>query len=99
MPDIQVYALEDTKPFDVIHTARVLGLTGVDLNFWLLNPATYYLARYYKLEIMVYTVNRPWMARFLRLLYPRISITTDVPDQMQFLRKQRRNKGKTSNPV
>ncbi|HUP26272.1 MAG TPA: glycerophosphodiester phosphodiesterase [Candidatus Limnocylindrales bacterium] len=90
MPDIRVYALEDTKPFDVIHTARVLGLTGVDLNFWLLNPITYFLARYHRLDIMVYTVNTPWIARFLRLLYPRISITTDVPDQLQFLRKTKR---------
>lgn len=88
MPNVPVFALEDTKPFDVIRTAKVLGFTGIDINFWLLNPFTYYLARYHKLKIMVYTVNKPWIARFLRLLYPAISVTTDVPHQLQFLRQK-----------
>lgn len=90
MPDVPVYALEQTKPFDVIRTARLLGFTGVDLNFWILNPLTYVLARYHKLQIIVYTVDRPWIARFLRILYPNISITTNVPNQMQFLRRKKR---------
>lgn len=90
MPNIPIYALEQTKPFDVIRTARLLGFTGVDLNFWILNPLTYVLARHYKLKIIVYTVDKPWIARFLRILYPNISITTNVPDQMQFLRRKKR---------
>ena len=88
MPNVPVYAVERTKPFDVIRTARLLGFTGVDLNFWLLNPFTYLICRYYKLKIIVYTVNYPWMASFLRLLYPSIAITTNVPDKMQFLRRK-----------
>lgn len=92
MPDVAVYALENTKPFEVIRVARLLGFDGIDINFWLLNPVTYALARYHKLDIIVYTINKPWIARFVRLLYPRISITTDVPDQMQFLRKKLRKK-------
>ncbi len=90
MPNIPVYALEGTKPFDVIRAAHVLGFAGIDINFWLLNPLTYLMARYHKLDIIVYTVNKPWIARFLRILYPNISITTDVPDQLQFLRKKKR---------
>lgn len=39
---IPVYALENTNPFEVIRTARVLGFNGVDINFWLLNPLTYF---------------------------------------------------------
>ncbi len=90
MPDIPVFAIEQTKPLDVIRAAHFFGFTGIDVNFWILNPLTYALARYYKLDIIVYAVNKPWIARFLRLLYPRISITTDVPDQLQFLRKKPR---------
>ncbi len=88
-PKIPVYALEKTNPFEVIRIANVLGFSGVDMNFWLLNPLTYVMARFHKLDIIVYTVNKPWLARFLHILYPRISITTDVPDQMQFLRKKK----------
>lgn len=89
MPDVPAYALENTNPFDVIRTARVLGFNGIDINFWLLNPLTYILARYHKLDIIVYTVNKTWIIRFIRVLYPDISITTDVPNQFQFLRKKR----------
>ena len=94
MPKIPVFALEHTKPFEVIRVAKVLGFTGIDINFWLLNPLTYYLARYHKLEIIVYTVTRPCIAKFLNFLYPGISITTDVPDQLQFLRKVKRRRKK-----
>lgn len=92
MPEIPVFALERTNPFEVIRTARTLGITGIDLNFWILNPLTYLMARRFKLEIMVYTVNSPWMAGFLALLYPRIGITTNQPDRMQHLRNKRKNK-------
>ena len=99
LPKVPVFALEHTKPFEVIRVAKTLGFTGIDINFWLLNPLTYYLARYHKLEIIVYTVNRPWIAKFLNFLYPGISITTDVPDQLQFLRKvKRRRKGSVARP-
>lgn len=90
LPELNVYAIEQTKPLDVIRTARLLGFTGIDLNFWILNPLTYALARYHKLEIIVYTLDKPWIAQFLRILYPHISITTNVPDKMQFLRKHTR---------
>jgi glycerophosphoryl diester phosphodiesterase len=92
VPSVETYAIERTKPFDVIRTARLLGFTGVDLNFWILNPLTYWLARYHKLRIIVYTVNHPVLASLLGLLYPNISITTNLPDQMQFLRKKTRQR-------
>lgn len=88
MPEVKTYALEHTKPIEVIQSARLLGLHGIDINFWLLNPLTYLLARRRKLDIIVYTVNSPFLARFLKLFYPHISITTDVPDKLQFLRPQ-----------
>jgi glycerophosphoryl diester phosphodiesterase len=90
LPDVPTYAVERTSPFDSIHTARLLGFTGVDLNFWILSPLSYFLARRYKLEIIVYTVNSPFLASFLRFFYPKISITTNVPHKMQFLRSKKR---------
>jgi glycerophosphoryl diester phosphodiesterase len=86
LPKVPVFAIERNSPFDVFNTARVLGFSGVDLNFWLLNPLTYWLARLHKLEIIVYTVNKPWMAAFIRILYPKISITTNYPNRMQHVR-------------
>lgn len=84
-PNIPVYGLEHTAPFDAIHQAREHGFTGIDINFWLLNPLTYYWARHEGLEIIVYTVNKVWMARFLKFLYPHISITTNNPHKLGFL--------------
>lgn len=88
-PAVPVYAVEQTKPFDVIQMARQNHFTGVDMNFWILNPVSYWLARRKGLEIIVYTVNHRWIALFLNLLFPRISLTTDVPHTMQFLRPRR----------
>lgn len=88
-PGIPTFALERTSPFDAIRTARLLKFTGVDLNFWILSPFSYYLARRYKLEIIVYTVNSTFLASFLRFFYPKISITTNYPDKMQFVRDRK----------
>lgn len=86
-PDTPTYSIENTKPFDVIQVAKHHRFTGIDMNFWILNPLTYWLARRRKLDIIVYTVNSRWIAGFLSVLFPKISITTDHPNQMQFLRR------------
>lgn len=89
-PEIPTYALERWSIIDIVQTARHKNFTGVDLNFWILNPLTYWLARRAGLKVIVYTVNRLWIAKFLNLLYPNISITTDYPNNLQSLRKHRR---------
>lgn len=86
-PGTSTYSVENTKPFDVIQIAKHHHFTGIDMNFWILNPLTYWMARRKKLDIIVYTVNSRWIAWFLSVLFPRISITTDHPNQMQFLRR------------
>lgn len=98
-PAIPAYALEQTKPFDVIQLAKQSGFAGVDMNFWILNPLTYWLARRRKLNIIVYTVNRRWIALFLNVLFPRIAITTDRPDMMQFLRPRHKRLSQTTSEV
>lgn len=84
-PKVPVYGLEHTAAYDVIYQAKEHGFTGIDINFWILNPLTYYLARRAKLEIIVYTVNKVWIARFLKFFYPQISITTNNPHKLGFL--------------
>jgi glycerophosphoryl diester phosphodiesterase len=85
-PEIPTLVLEHRNSFDAINAARVYGFDGIDINYWTLNPLTYFLARRHKLEITVFTVNKPWIASFLRVLYPGIGLTTNYPNKMQFLR-------------
>jgi glycerophosphoryl diester phosphodiesterase len=84
---LSLYGLERTKPFDIIHFAKQFKLDGVGLNYWLLNPLTYWRCRRAGLDMYVYTVNRPFQAKFLNLLYPDVAICTDYPDRF---RKKRR---------
>jgi glycerophosphoryl diester phosphodiesterase len=95
------YAVEHHNPFDAINAARIFGLEGVDMNYWILNPLAYWLAQRHKLDIAVYTVNKPWIASFLRVFYPQIAVTTNYPNHMQFIRpKQLRiSRRKTSSKV
>lgn len=89
LPNVPTYAVQRFNPIDILHAlhvAHIYAFKGVDLNFWLLTPLTYWLAERRKLDIVVYSVNHLWIARFLRLLFPDITITTDRPDKLQTLR-------------
>ncbi len=77
---LKLVGLERTKPFDIIQFARQRNLNGVGLNFWLLNPLTYFLIRRAKLSIYVYTVNNRLLGRAIALLYPEAGICTDHPE-------------------
>jgi glycerophosphoryl diester phosphodiesterase len=79
-PDIKVYLAERTRPIEIIQLAHDAKADGLDLNFWLLNPLTYFLAKRSKLELMVYTVNSRILARFINLLYPDVAICTNHPE-------------------
>jgi glycerophosphoryl diester phosphodiesterase len=92
-PTIPTFAIERTKPFDAIQYAKQNRFTGVDMNFWLLNPLTYWMARRKGLEIIVYTVNHRWIAWYLNLLFPKAAITTNHPHNMQFLRPKQPKRG------
>jgi glycerophosphoryl diester phosphodiesterase len=86
LPDTRVWALVRTKAQDVLHIARALDFDGIDLNFWILNPLTYWLARLRHKEIAVYTVNSLWLAWYMKFFFPGIGLTTDVPQRMQRVR-------------
>lgn len=78
-PGTAFFVQNHFSPIDVIQQARALGASGISLNMWLLNPLTYYLARRYNLQLMVYTVNHTFIARFLKRLYPDILLCTNYP--------------------
>lgn len=79
-PGLKLYGLELTKPFEIIQLANRLMLDGIGLNFWLLNPLTYYFARKNKLEIYVFTLNRKLASLFIAWLYPNVAVCTDHPE-------------------
>lgn len=89
-PEVPLYVLEHRNPFDAINAARIYGFQGIDINYWTLNPLAYLLAWRHKLKIIVFTVNKTWVASFLRILYPGISLTTDYPQNLQYLRTKKK---------
>lgn len=94
MPKVDVYAVQKfhhaTEIFETFKIASKSGFKGIDMNFWLLNPLTYWIARRNSLDIIVYTVNHEWIARFLQRLFPEIIFTTDNPSRLQFLKQKSR---------
>jgi glycerophosphoryl diester phosphodiesterase len=85
-PNIALYVLEHRNPFDAINTARIYGFDGIDINYWTLNPLAYMLAWRHNLKVIVFTVDKTWVAAFLRILYPGIAVTTNMPHIMQHFR-------------
>jgi hypothetical protein len=80
MPDVPCYLLERHNAFKASTLARQNGLAGIDLNYWLLNPLTYFFARIRKLDIIIYTVDHPILLRWFSFMYPKVIITTNRPD-------------------
>lgn len=78
--NIRLFANERTKPFDIIQLSKKLKLNGIGLNFWLINPMTYAMAKRYKLDLFVYTLNNRTVGHFIRFFYPDTAICTDHPE-------------------
>jgi glycerophosphoryl diester phosphodiesterase len=95
-PEVETYISELTRPFEAIYKCRLLGFTGISLNCWVLSPMAYYYAKRHNLKFMIFTVNRPFLARFLHLLYPSAAIITNVPQRMAPLSRRRSGKSKAS---
>lgn len=86
-PDIPILVRDMLSPFDIVATAHNMGATGINLNAWQMNPLTYWLAKRYGLDVMVYTVNSPFIAGFLHRFYPGIMLCTNRPDRFVKNRK------------
>lgn len=79
-PDTFCYVLEHHSPFEIINKARKMHMNGIGLNYGVINPLTYFLARRDKMEIYIYTVNKKWLIGLMSFLYPKAYICTDFPD-------------------
>lgn len=88
-PQSFCYVLEHHSPFEIINRAAKMKADGVALNYGVLNPLTYLLAKRKKLHIYIYTLNKPWVATLLSWLYKDVYICTDYPDKLAYLQKWR----------
>lgn len=94
-PEILGFIRVVINPFEAITYARAYKADGIDINFWIMNPLTYWLAQRFNLTIMLYTVNHHFFARFLKTLYPGAWICTNYPNK--FVKRQlEKAKGKAS---
>ncbi len=91
-PDLPVFLAERTKPVEIIQLARAIKAEGVDLNLWVLNPLTYFLARRANLTIMAFTANSRFLVWFIRLFYPKVWLCTDYPNR--YLPRKRRRRAR-----
>ena len=87
-PHLPAYIASQASPFEIMQKARIIGADGVDISFWLLNPFTYWFARHLNLDLMVYTVDHLWLGLYMRVFYPKVLLTTNVPQKMQHLRSK-----------
>lgn len=86
---LRVYALERTKPLAVWQLTKQLGLDGIGINYWILNPLTYWLCKRYKKDLYAYVVDSPFQAKFLSFFYPDIAICTNYPER--FIKRRKRS--------
>ncbi len=81
-PSVKSYLAERQNPIAIIQSIKAQGASGMDLLYYLLNPYTYLMARRKNIDIMLYTVDSPIIARLLTWVYPHIAICTNRPDRL-----------------
>jgi glycerophosphoryl diester phosphodiesterase len=85
-PEIPGYIRVVVNPFDALYIAKAIKADGLDLNYWVINPLTYFMVRRANMGIMVYTVNNTFFGRFLHWFYPQAWICTNYPNR--FIKKR-----------
>lgn len=83
LPNIEIYATEDQRAFEVMANAKGMGFSGVNLAFWLINPFTYRHANRLGLGIISSPINNRLNVWIFSRLYPNIMITTDYPNRFK----------------
>lgn len=81
------YLLEHHSPFEIINHARKMKADGIGLNYGVINPLSYLLARRHKLHVYIYTVNKPWIATGLSWMYKDSYLCTDFPNKMEHIKQ------------
>jgi glycerophosphoryl diester phosphodiesterase len=80
-PGIKIYAGTLWHPIETIHFIRKQDIHGMSLHYRWFNPVIYLFCRHYNIDLLLYTINNPWHLKFLKRVYPRVSIFTDYPDR------------------
>lgn len=83
-PDIKLYYIRFLNGLSAINVAKKNNFSGISTTYLALNPIIYALARLNKLDINVFkrTVPRKSTFKLLTRLYPKLSLTTNYPDQL-----------------
>jgi len=81
--NIETYAIEDHRAFEVMASAKRLGIDGVSLAFWLYNPLTYMHAKRLGLKLITSPINNMLTVKVFNFLYPQVKITTDYPNKFR----------------
>lgn len=72
-------------PIHAIEVARQRGFSGISLNKWWLGPLPYFMCKYYKKQIMVYTIDHKLWIWFAQTFFPNIMLCTNYPDRYRSL--------------
>jgi glycerophosphoryl diester phosphodiesterase len=80
-PTTPAFLVQRYQILTAVHSAKAINATGIDLNYKLLNPLTYWFCKRSHLQIMVYTVDNHFAVWILRKLYPRVWICTNHPQR------------------
>lgn len=62
-----------------LKTVQTVKADGLGLHYAAINPFLYYIAKRRGLQIYIYTLNWPWLAKIYQRIYPQIFICTDKP--------------------
>lgn len=73
------YFLQHRHWRKALRTVRNTNTDGLGLHYAAINPFLYLTAKRRGLQIYVYTLNKPWLAKIYRRIYPQIFICTDNP--------------------
>jgi glycerophosphoryl diester phosphodiesterase len=94
-PGYTLYVAGGIHPVELLQAAKAIKAQGLDLNYMLINPITYWFARRWGMDIMLYSVNNPflvqldhpWLVRLITFLYPHVRICTNHPERFKHLYK------------
>lgn len=85
-PESFCYLLEHHSPFEILNKASKMKANGVGLHYGIINPITYLLAKYKKLDVYTYTLNKSWIGQLFKFVYRDIAVCTDFPDRLKHLK-------------
>ncbi|MEK7602857.1 MAG: glycerophosphodiester phosphodiesterase family protein [Patescibacteria group bacterium] len=80
--NIPCFSLTFWRPLHCLKIARSYGFYGIGTHWMAINPIVVWLARRWKIELMVYTVNFSVIAKIINAIYPSVTIATNKPKEL-----------------